>query len=71
MSTDQQVLEQVTAIRVKIDKALESIAARRDELRDYVNEIQSIIDDADEAEDLIKDARDSLDNAADALSKYL
>ena len=64
-------VDAVVLIKEKIDATLERIKTERDLLREYVDEIKSIIDDAEEAHEHLTDARRALDNAADALSKYM
>lgn len=65
------VVKQIETVKGKIQKSLDAIAKERDKLRDYVSEVNGIIDDADNAEALLNDAKRSLDDAADALSKYM
>lgn len=64
-------LNRLNGLKCKVRASTKTIAHERDKLRDYLSDIQSIVEDIDQAEDDLKSAVECLEQATETISQQL
>ena len=71
MSTDKQTLKKLVATLAKAENLKKKLGIDRDKLREYIDEIEGILETADSAFDAFDPGLRSMVESAEELSKYL